>query len=1030
MLKVGKSSEALSQHEQDQSDIKNTIKDRSHKRGSLRFGGIALALLPLSACGGGGSSSPTGSTTPPPPPTPDFTEDPTNVFIARDDNDRTLDQATATADLTVTGKAGNDSITTGSGADTILGGAGNDTITSGDGADMIRGGEGNDTITAGDGDDVIVVVGTTTAGQYTDAAITNPASSGVDLSSLITLADLNDRTISEVVSGETIDGGAGNNTLYIYGTVDLTGVTLTNVTRLIVNSDVTLTAAQIIQFTSIDGDGNSVINIVVPEGSGEVILDLSAIDVSDIGAINIQGNITIRINTLEDVAGIAQITVNDSGSLKLVVSGSDTPTTIRLQDIAESFAQVDTIDLGDQVTLNVETAEAIISVDLTSITGSGEVNPLGSIEASDMLNTLDLGDQLNIIPAALSTLENAPLIITVDDLLARATGIEGDVLTIQNLILTGEGSLVENGDNSWTYTPVANSYGTVSLSYDVSDGTQTAAASTDLTIDEITYTIPYGDFEGTVLHFNDPLLPFQSNILGFMNRNTGGYVDGVMSVPHINIIPVWQEYSGLGVRIGSPESIDTLHPDLAGTYLQELYSSYDPNIVYSDTNYHGTATAGIISAVADNGIGLVGIAYGATITSLPDYEHDDLFDVITNSTGTAAYSFFHEGYITTANIYALAANTGREELGTIHVISVGNGAANDHSTEASAFNNLFELMPVGLIDSGGSTGFTDFGSGVHISAPVSTLEQGSRAITLDRVGDLGLVSIAGNVPEHRSFDPVDFFPHFEDLGFKLSDLGLDTGDFTTLGGSSGSTPVVAGAVALVLEASGNNIFDSTGLGWRDVQEILALSARHIGSDIGAEQLFSDEHHGWSVNGADNFNGGGMHFSPDYGFGMLDVHAAVRLAETWTLQHTSTNLIIEDITVSTADVITYGTAVELSVDMTGNPDLELDVVTLDLAFTHDNWSELVITLISPDGTESIVFDTPGLTAGNTNSNEMNGELIWTVLSRQFWGENSQGVWTIRIEDVVDNGNSGSVGSITVNFQGDLATDDDTYFFTDD
>lgn len=332
MSKVVKSSKTLFQHEQDKSNIKNNIKDCSYKRGPQRFGGIALALLSLSACGGGGSS-PTGSTTPPPPPpTPDFPEDPSNVFTARDDNDQTLDQATATADLAVTGKAGNDSITTGSGADTINGAAGNDMIASGAGADMIRGGEGKDTIIAGDGDDVIVVVGTTTANQYTDAAITNPAESGINLSSLITLADLNGRTVSEIVAGETIDGGAGNNTLYIYGNVDLTGVTLTNVTRLIVNSNVALTLEQIAQFTTIDGDGNSVINIVVPEGSDEVILDLSILDISDIGSINIDGDITVRMSSIEDVAGINEITVGETDTLKIAVTNSDNPTSISLEN--------------------------------------------------------------------------------------------------------------------------------------------------------------------------------------------------------------------------------------------------------------------------------------------------------------------------------------------------------------------------------------------------------------------------------------------------------------------------------------------------------------------------------------------------------------------------------------------------------------------------------------------------------------------------------------------------------------------------
>ncbi len=367
----------------------------SRKPRLMRGGFIGLALLPLSACGDGGAA-PTNSTTP--PPAPDFTESPANTFTARDDNDRTLDQTSATADLTVTGKGGNDTITTGSGADVIDGGAGNDVISSGAGADKIRGGEGLDTITAGDGNDVIVVIGATTANQYTDASITNPAGSGADLSSLISLADLNNRTVSEVVSGETIDGGTGNNTLYIYGEVDLTGVMLTNVNTLIVNSDVTLTAEQIAQFTTIDGDGNSVINIVVPDGSGDAVLDLSAIDISDVGAINIEGDITIQVQGIEDLAGIENIAALDSGKINLAVLSSDTPQTIDISDLLQVFDLLSSIEISEGAAFKISTIEQFTSLGLSSITGNGLIDTNGSLELLAELQEFGLSEEITVLP--------------------------------------------------------------------------------------------------------------------------------------------------------------------------------------------------------------------------------------------------------------------------------------------------------------------------------------------------------------------------------------------------------------------------------------------------------------------------------------------------------------------------------------------------------------------------------------------------------------------------------------------------------
>ena len=83
---------------------------------------------------------------------------------------------------------------------------------------------------------------------------------------------------------------------------------------------------------------------------------------------------------------------------------------------------------------------------------------------------------------------------------------------------------------------------------------------------------------------------------------------------------------------------------------------------------------------------------------------------------------------------------------------------------------------------------------------------------------------------------------------------------------------MSGVVALMLEANRN-------LGYRDVQDILAYSARKV----------NDPATTWQTNLATNWNGGGLHYSRDYGFGEVDARAAVRLAETWQGQKTITNL---------------------------------------------------------------------------------------------------------------------------------------------
>lgn len=377
-----------------------------------------MSLLPLAACGGsgGGSAAPTAASPPSvilPAPDPDFIENPTNVFIARDDVARTLSEGENSSNLTVTGGAGSDSITTGTGADNITGGAGNDTIISnngndsikggsgndtiisGNGNDLIRGGEGRDGINAGAGNDAIVVVGTTSAGQYDNSDIINPAGSGQNLSDLITLADLNGRTVSEVTFGEVINGGSGANTLYIYGTVDLTGVTISNVTVLVVNSDVTLTLGQLALFTTVDGDGSSVVNIEIPLGSADnYILDLSAMSLSDILSINIDGDITLKIDDATDLSGIGEITSGTSDELTLIISGNGGATTNKLSDIANVIDKIATIELDDNVILEISVPDNITDLGLGKISGTGVIDAGGDTTVEDALDDIDVDPTL------------------------------------------------------------------------------------------------------------------------------------------------------------------------------------------------------------------------------------------------------------------------------------------------------------------------------------------------------------------------------------------------------------------------------------------------------------------------------------------------------------------------------------------------------------------------------------------------------------------------------------------------------------
>ena len=208
------------------------------------------------------------------------------------------------------------------------------------------------------------------------------------------------------------------------------------------------------------------------------------------------------------------------------------------------------------------------------------------------------------------------------------------------------------------------------------------------------------------------------------------------------------------------------------------------------------------------------------------------------------------------------------------------------------------------------------------------------------------------------------------------------------------------------------------LGWRDVQEILALSARQVGDPA---SLSGYEKYAWSYNGADNWNGGGMHFSNDYGFGLVDALAAVRLAESWTLSGTSANEVKVGVSASVNRAIPDNGSTTFQLAIPEN--IRIDHVELTVDIDHPNRGDLRVTLTSPDGTVSILIDRP------LNGNDTGDDLLFRFSSNAFWGETSAGTWTVTITDA-NGGNVGTVYSLSLQVYGDSLTADDLYVYTNE
>lgn len=245
---------------------------------------------------------------------------------------------------------------------------------------------------------------------------------------------------------------------------------------------------------------------------------------------------------------------------------------------------------------------------------------------------------------------------------------------------------------------------------------------------------------------------------------------------------------------------------------------------------------------------------------------------------------------------------------------------------------------------------------------------------------------------------------------------LGGGDYTqAMNGTSAAAPMVSGVAALMLEANPD-------LSYRDVQAILAASATMTG---GTSQY---ERYDWTINRAATWNSGGYHFSNDYGFGLVDARAAVRLAETWfggrgapppgRVAVDSYVQLFERITPVTVGNVT-------SVDFTPATTLVTTRTELKVSLANRNLSGVKISLRSPSGTESLLFD--GTTLAIVG---FNGFQEFAFTSNAFWGERSEGKWTLSVTDPSGN-SAGVVDSIAITLHaGAGRPEDNVYVFTDE
>jgi Ca2+-binding RTX toxin-like protein len=492
-----------------------------------------------------------------------------------------------------------------------------------------------------------------------------------------------------------------------------------------------------------------------------------------------------------------------------------------------------------------------------------------------------------------------------------------------------------------------------------------------------------------------------------------------------NIQRIWGEYTGLGVHVGIyDEGVQATHPDLAVAYDPSRHvviagRVFDGAPVEWDTG-HGTSVAGLIAAAA-NGIGTVGVAFGARITgvNIGDSASDlflnaepatgfvaalaqsTRFDVVNHSWG------FFPNFDDVQNpdiagsfaslilgAWAEAAATGRDGLGTIVVKSAGNREMN---TQAEGLNPSRYTVTVAAVNEAGfAASYSNHGFSILVAAPGGDLPE---------VGGLGIVT--------TDLLGAEGYNRRDDL---LGDHD-QTDDFA---GTSAAAPIVSGAVALMLEAN-------PGLGWRDVQNILAASATHVGSAFTATAPEAGRENSlWQFNRADGWNGGGMHVHENYGYGELNIYNAVRMAEVWSL-FTPAQTSANERRASTGPQngnMHIADAAESDVTFRLSRAVEIEHVSLTITFTHGRMLDLDLFITSPEGTRLRLLDGTAGWDGAAASG-----LTWTFGIDALRGERSDGTWTLGFIDMAA-GYDGTLTRFALTAYGRAVQVNDVYHFTDE
>lgn len=452
----------------------------------------------------------------------------------------------------------------------------------------------------------------------------------------------------------------------------------------------------------------------------------------------------------------------------------------------------------------------------------------------------------------------------------------------------------------------------------------------------------------------------------------------------LSVLTTWrtQQVFGRGVVVSVvDDGLDHIHREFHDSYQPTLswdYNGNDPNPEPYVHDSHGTQAAALASGRLNGvcGLGVAPLSKLAAVRLVADPISDAIeahglthadtdVDVYSCSWGPIddGQRLDGPGPVTMMAMHAAAEQEGRGGLGTVYVWAAGNGRVWLDSCNYDGFANSRIVLPVSAVDFfGRDTPYSEWCASAAVSAPSS----GTR-------GPLETHRIATAQP-HGSF-------------------GESNGDCSnSFGGTSAAAPLVAGAVALVLEARPD-------LHWRQVQRVIIDSATR--NDI--------THSSWVQNGA------GRWHSPAYGFGVVNTTAAVLRAraidydlEAEHARYRAERVVAppDQFPLAIHDGFPFQDTV-ITLDVSAS-ELRIEFVEIVFTAEHPRRGELEVFLRSPAGTLAVLAQAHLDAGANYDS--------WVFGARTFLDESPTGQWTLTVRDALPSAYRGSVLGVQLNIWG--------------